>query len=117
MLIKFSLNVQSEFSDAYIAEELLRLRKADIEEELGNIYRLKNSKGDSAAVFNVRDKILGRKKDADEPAVIKDPKTGELVFQPSDILKASVEYCENFLKNRDPRDGFEEDLNESLKSI
>ena len=62
------------------------------------------------AVFKVKEKVLGRKKDADEPSVIRDPETNELIFNPSEILQASADYCKMLLTNREPRKGFEEDL-------
>ena len=87
-----------------------KLKREDVEKELIDIQRLRQAKGHSAAVFDVKTKILGRKKDADEPSVVRDPKSKELIFHPSGILKTSVDYCEKLLKNREPRAGFEDDL-------
>ena len=85
--------------DSKIHEEMKKLKREDIERELRDIQRLKHTKGDAAAVFGVKAKILGKKKDADEPSAIRDPKSNQLIFHPSGILKTYVEYCENLLKN------------------
>ena len=74
------------------------------------IERIKGRKGCAAAVSNVKDSIVGKKKDVEEPCAILDPATNKLVFKPFEIVRVSAEYVKKLLTNRDPRDGFEEDI-------
>ena len=71
---------------------------------------MKNVKGNSAAVFRVKERVLGSRKSSADPSAIKDPSTGKLFFHPSGIKKVSVQYCKELLTNRAPKEEFEEDL-------
>ena len=71
---------------------------------------LKNSKGKSALIFNLKDKVVGPKKAGQEATVIIDPKTKAEVNTPAGIKKVVVEYCQELLTNRDPKTEFIEDL-------
>ena len=67
-------------------------------------------KGQAAAIFNIKDRIIGKKKNSDEPTAVRNPATKELTFEPKEILKVCADYCENLLQNREPSEGFHEDL-------
>ena len=83
------------------------LKKNIVDKQLNEIIKVKNMKGEAAAVFAIKEKVVGSKKDNDGPAVVRDPKTNKLIFNPVGILKASVDYCEQLLTNRLPKENFE----------
>ncbi len=58
-------------------------------------------KGNAATAFKLKEKIVGMKKNSQEPTVIIDSKTQESITTPKGILKASLEYCTNLLTNRE----------------
>ena len=86
-----------------------------MDRELEGLKRLKETKGNAAAVFSLKGKIVGKKKDPDEPSVVMDPKTKKLSFKPSEIVKISADYCQDLLTNREPRKGYEDDLEWKLR--
>ena len=90
--------------------ELKRLQRQNVNSKLAKLDKLEKEKGKAAAIFNVKDQIIGSKKENDVPSVVKDPKTNELIFHPSGIKKASVQYCKNLLTNREPLEAFKKDL-------
>ena len=44
-------------------------------------------------------KIRGQKKEGAEMIAMKDPESGELVFDPEDLKTTSLNYCVNLLQN------------------
>ena len=89
-----------------------KMKIAGYEENWGNeIAKLKdirNKKGKSAVVFNLKEKVLGSKKAQQEPAVIKDPITNKLVTDVESIKKVSLKYCVNLLTNIKPKPEYEQ---------
>ena len=71
---------------------------------------MSEKKGKCAAVFSLKAKILGEKKEKQEAVVIEDPDTEELLFDAESIKAASLKYLKDLLTNRDPREGYENDL-------
>jgi hypothetical protein len=53
---------------------------------------LKEEKGKSAAVFKLKEKIVGSKKVCQEAITMKDPLSGELIFENEKLKEASVKY-------------------------
>ena len=96
--------------DRKIVNELKRKQKDEMNKEFQRVYQLIREKGKASAVFDVKERIIGGKKNAGEPHVIKHPKTGNLLFKPKEMKKASVQYCKELLTNRVPKEEFEEDL-------
>ena len=107
--------------DNEIMNELKRLQRQNVNSKLAKLDKLEKEKGKAAAIFNVKDQIIGSKKENDVPSVVKDPKTNELIFHPSGIKKASVQYCKNLLTNREPLEAFKKErvhqvrMNEELE--
>ena len=93
-----------------ISKELQKKQKQNIENEISNLKSIRESKGKSASVFRLKEKIVGKKKASDGPSVVLDPKTNNPIFKPSSILKASVDYCKQLLTNDEPKDDFDKDL-------
>ena len=96
--------------DKEIAYELKTKQMREVENEIDNLNKIKEAKGTAATVSTIKESIIGKKKDSDEPCVVIDPKTNKLVFKPSEILKVCADYVKNLLTNREPREGFEKDL-------
>ena len=63
------------------------------------VEELKQSKGKSAAIFNVMGKIRGLKKQGPEMVAMKDSESGDMIFEPEALKKASINYCANLLQN------------------
>ena len=80
--------------DTNICEELKEKQRNQYEKELKDILSLKEGKGTAAAVFGLKKKMLGQKAGFDEPSVIKDPKTNQIVTKPSMIKEVCVNYCQ-----------------------
>ena len=86
--------------DEEICEQLKKKNKESIENELRRIEKVKQTKGNSAAVFDLKSAILGKKNQGDEPACIIDPKSNKPVFHPSGILSVCEKYIKELLTNR-----------------
>ena len=88
----------------------------DYEKKLHYLDKLKKEKGKSAAIFKLKEKIVGSKKTTQEAVVMKDPESGELIVENDELKKASVKYVSKLLTNRNPKEEFKEDfcLMESL---
>ena len=65
--------------DENIANALKQIEKERLEKDIKALENLKHNKGRSAAVFGLRDKVLGKKKVAPEQMILKDPETEEEV--------------------------------------
>ena len=105
-----SIRAEVEEIDEEIAHELKIRQRSEIEKELAELKRLKETKGSAAAIFSLKGKIVGKKKESDEPSAVINPKTGKLTFNPSEIVKISADYCKESLTNREPREGYEQDM-------
>ena len=105
-----SIGKCTEEVDERICEELKAMERRDMEKDINKLHDMKRRKGNAAVAFNIKDRVLGSKKNSDEPTAVKNPITNEMTFEPKEIVKVCADYCENLLKNREPIDGFQEDL-------
>ena len=96
--------------DKAIAANLLLQQRKNFEEELKSMKELKNKKGKSALIFDLKSKVVGPKKAGQEATTMIDPITKKEVNTPEEIKRVSIEYCQNLLTNRDPKPDFIEDL-------
>ena len=101
--------------DVKLANALHDLNGKLFDDELKSLTELKTKKGKAAAVFNLKDKVLGPKKQGLETIVIKDPDTGVPIHSHDEIKAASLIYCKKLLTNRAPRDGYEETYENKIK--
>ena len=101
--------------DSKIAANLLLKQREAFEKELDDIRDLKNSKGTSAAVFSLRERVVGPKTLGQVATAIIDPKTKLEVSEPEEIKRVSLQYCVDLLTNRKPKAEYEEEFN--LKKI
>ena len=93
--------------DEKITANLLKVQREAFEQELDSICKMKITKGLSAAVFKLKENIVGSKKANQVATIVFDPKANVEVTTPEDI---SLEYCVNLLTNRKPKKDFEEDI-------
>ena len=96
--------------DAEICAELKVRERKEMEKELEYIQSTKENKGKAAAIFGIRNKVLGKKNSSDEPSVILHPKTGIPMMKPNEIKEICVDYCKDLLTNKEPKEDFIEDL-------
>ena len=88
--------------DDEMAGTLEVIRKNKYERELRQLEDHKNNKERAAAVFSLKDKILGSKKISQDRVVLTDPETGREVYRPEDIKRVSLNYLVNILKTKEP---------------
>ena len=85
--------------DEAINNRILEIQREEFEKELEEVLVLKNTKGKSAAIFNNLKKICGNKKSGQEQVFMIDPVTNLPLFEPKEIMKASLNYCVGLLTN------------------
>ena len=93
-----------------IAKSLQIKQKKNLDNELEKLTDLIENNGRPKAASYLKESILGNKKNTDEPCAIRNPKTNKLVFNSQEIIKVSADYCVDLLTNREPKEGFENDL-------
>ena len=69
---------------------------------------LRESKGRSAAVFSLKEKILGNKKGSQDQVVLTDPVTGKEVISPEEIKHVYLDYLMGILKTKEPIEKYSE---------
>ena len=88
--------------DGHIAALLSTRQRECFEKELNEIRERKKNKGSCAAIFSVKERVLGSKKTSAEAVALLDPVSGKEATSPDAIKKISLEYCSNLLTNREP---------------
>ena len=101
---------QIDILEEKITAEVLSNQRLKLEKELGKLKDLKNTKGKSAAIFHLKDKVVGRKKIGQEATTMIDHVTSEELVTRGKIKEAALNYCVDLLTNRSPKVGFEEDV-------
>ena len=96
--------------DQEMSEELKSIQRSKFKENINRMNELKEKKGPSAAVFHLREDIIGGKKAVEEPAVVTNPETGEDVDTPKQIKKVTLQYCKQLLTKRKPKEEYREDI-------
>ena len=99
-----------------IAGKLLEKQRKEYETKLEQLKNIQKSKGRSAAIFKLREKVIGSKKEGMESVAMKDPITGNILYDPDQLKKASESYLSNLLKNREPKEDYVEGL-KTLRSL
>ena len=83
-----------------------KIETRTFEKDMEALEFIKQSKGKSASIFALKDKVIGRKKTQQEQIVIIDPATGEEVYEPEKIKSVSLSYLSNLLKTKEPNDEY-----------
>ena len=61
--------------------------------EISDILNIKNSKGHIAALFSVKDRVVGPKQSSTDAVLVIDPVTGLECKTPAAIKQATLTYC------------------------
>ena len=107
----------SAAADGVLTEEPMSSNKSLLSKQsdiftnkVKNLKETWNVKGKAAAVFQLRDDILGAKTPSTEPSVVTDPLSGLKLYSSEDIRRVSLTYCKNLLTNREAIGSFKDDL-------
>ena len=84
------------------------IEKNKFTKDLKQLEFMKYNKGKAAAVFSLKDKVIGKKKSPQEPVVIVDPDTGNEVYSPEEIKRVSLKFVVNLLKTKEPKEKYAE---------
>ena len=80
------------------------------EKKLEQIADIKKTKGKTSAIFSTLNSIRGKKKTGPEMVAMKDPETGNMIFDPEALKSASVDYCVKLLQNTNVDPEFKDDI-------
>ena len=94
--------------DDKISQSIKRQQKANIDREFSKIKNTIKNKGRVSAMFNLREQKLGSKIKSQDPAAIKCPKSNNIIHDPKEIRKHTLQYCVNLLENKLPNKDYEE---------
>ena len=73
---------EMEKIDKEMANVISEMQSKQFEREITKLEDIRKEKGKAAAVFRLKEKILGKKKTGQEPIVMKDPVTGKELTKP-----------------------------------
>ena len=90
-------------------EALLNNQKSNLKEEMDELEKCLLKRGSTAAVFKLKEKLLGSKKSSPEATAIKDPISGDLITDRKEVLKVTLSYCKSLLDKKKPTDEYIED--------
>ena len=97
-----------ESVDKEIPNELKKVRKENFEKKINSIVNVKKKKGNCAAIFQLKEDVVGSKSTPNEATILIDPKTNSEVNSVKEIKRISLQYCQELLTNRKPSEGFED---------
>ena len=98
-------------------EELLESQSLRVEEAINKVEA--EGKGRVGNVYKMKKLITGENQKAQEPVAVRDPKDGELIVEPNEIKKVTLQYCQDNLKNEKKSDKYitEEEVKQKLHNI
>ena len=102
--------LEIENIDKEIVKELASSQKEHLDHEIVKFEQILKSKGNAARIFSLKNEIVGAKKISQEPTVIKNPASGEMITNPEEIKETVLKFCKDLLTNREPSEGFETDM-------
>ena len=82
--------------DNSLNSAILRQQRVQFEAKLSKLRNVKSTKGRTAAVFDLKNDIIGRKGSASEASVITDNVTGKITADPDDIKRFLLNIVGNF---------------------
>ena len=86
-------NAKEEYihkTEENISQVLSIQQKKEYEKKINMLNKLKHEKGKSAAIFKIKDKVVGGKKESQEAVAMKHPKTKKLIVDPIKLKEASL---------------------------
>ena len=108
--VKADTEEEIQAVDCRIADKLLQKQRKEYEDKLEYLKLVKKEKGKSAAIFKLKEKILGSRKDGMESVSMNDPVSGHMICNPEELKKASVDYLSKILTNRAPKEEYKQNL-------
>ena len=107
-----NMNDESEANhiESKICEELLIQQRKDFEKKLKFLNEIKKKKGNSAAIFKLKEQLLGSKKAGPEAVSMEDPETGLIIVEKDKLKETSVKYVSNLLTNRLPKEDYQKEF-------
>ena len=102
--------------DSEIAETLMSKQRIAFQDEINDILSTKKNRGKSAAVFQLKEKVVGPKCSTTEAVSLIDPVTGVEVDSAAGIRQMSLEFCCRLLTNREPNEAYRYDI-EAKKNV
>ena len=100
--------IEKENVDKELAMAMNDLNHANFEREITSLKSIWSKKGKAAAIFNLKERVLGAKKSGMETVAVLNPESGALVYSPNEIKDVSLKYCVKLLTNREPKSNFKE---------
>jgi hypothetical protein len=79
-----------------------------VEKEINELKNMNLPK--STQIFKIAERIRGPKGGNQEPSVVRDPKTNEIVVSTQGIKEVVLDYFTDVLKNNDPTDEFKDEI-------
>ena len=85
--------------DARILAIIKEDQKESLNKELDKFREIKERRGKSAAIFAVKNEVVGSKKIGQEATTVLDPDTNKEITDPDKIKTTVLKYCKNLLIN------------------
>ena len=98
-------------------EELLESQSQRVEEAINKVET--EGKGRVGNVYKMKKLITGENQKGQEPVAVRNPKDGELIVEPNEIKKVTLQYCQDNLKKVKKSDKYitEEEVKQKLHNI
>ena len=94
--------------DNKLAAAINDVNVKNYEKEIEGLKMVMKNKGRSAAIYKLKEKVLGPKENKAEAMGIEDPETGQLITEPGAINETTLNYCLDLLTDRQPKPEYEE---------
>ena len=105
---------EQQLIDEEIASTLLTKQSNALQQKVGLLHDIKANKGKMAALFKLKEGVVGPKSVETEAVSLLDPESGCEITSAVGIKKASLEYCKKLLTNRAPKDEYVEITEQKL---
>ena len=93
-----------------IASKLQEKQQVNFQKEISDLLDVKTKKGNAAALFKLKEKVVGAKNLETEAVTIVDPASGLEVTSAKELRHVTLTYCHGVLTNRQPTADYEDDL-------
>ena len=84
---------EAQETEEKIKHELLDLERKEFEKKLQYLDELQKKKGSSAAIYKLKEKILGSKKGGQEAVSMEDPETGQTLVEKKGTNRSISKVC------------------------
>ena len=73
------------------------LERKEFEKKLKYLENVRKEKGGSAAVFKLKEQIMGSKKNGQGAVCVEDPETGKIIVEREENTKENLKLWRNFM--------------------